>query len=78
MRKLLWLPAFVVLAGTVTGCGGGEKASAEDNQFQKDLAAAAAKNKSSAPSKKNTLTKMPGGAGKPDAVAGNGPATGGN
>jgi hypothetical protein len=78
VKKLAWFSVSVVLAGVLFGCsGGGDKPAAEDDQFQKDLAAAAAKNKDKAPVKKNAGIKMPDATSKPDsAAAGSAPAPG--
>jgi len=73
MRKLIWLSAVTILGGMLMGCSGGDKPAAEDDQFQKDLAAAAAKNPEKGPSKKSAGTKMPGAPSKPDSAAGSGP-----
>ena len=75
MRKLIWLSALTILGGMLMGCSGGDKPAAEDDQFQKDLAAAAAKNPNKNPAKKNAGKKMPDASTKPDsAAAGSSPA----
>lgn len=73
MRKLVQLSILLTFVGALTGCSSGGAPTAEDDKFQKELAEAAAKDKSKGPAKKAPGVKM---AGSPSAAASSAPPSG--
>jgi hypothetical protein len=58
VRKLVLLSLLLAFVSALTGCSSGGAPTAEDDKFQKDLAAANAKDKGKAPAKKAPGVKM--------------------
>ena len=58
MKAIAWLPLLVLAAALVAGCGNSQDA-AQDDAFQKQLAAAAAKNKGVPPVARKSRGAIP-------------------